>query len=73
MTFYLEKGYKIMFKQILHDINTRSRSKKDLLEYYVAKRLDKSTTNYYKDLVSKCNTLKSYDEFKVMKKIVRGK
>lgn len=62
-----------MFEKILQDLEPHHRSKLGLLKYYITLRLNKSTSNYYKDLISSYGALKYYDEFKVMKKIVRGK
>ena len=57
--------------KILSDLNKHNRSKAQLLEYFVAARLDASLNTYYDEILESYEFLKSRNQLKLAKKINR--
>lgn len=55
----------------LQSLNEHKRDKSLLIEYYVAKRLDKALTTYYNELKQSMSALNSKDgKFAVLRKLI---
>lgn len=60
-----------MLLQMLEELASHHRNKKDLLPIYVNTRLDKSLKNYYEELLNIYDSLVRKDAAKVLKKMNR--
>lgn len=58
-------------EKMLHDIKLRNRPKEQLLQYYIQKRLNKTVSIYYKELLSSCQSLEQHNEVSVLKKLTK--
>ena len=59
--------------EMLKDLKDHHRSKNQLLTLYVEKRLERSLTNYYKELTSSVTSLSGYNEQNVLQKLAKRK
>lgn len=58
---------------MLKDIERHKRDKNKLIEYYIQKRLNTSTQNYYKDLLKAYQLISHKDSTKIIKIINKRK
>lgn len=59
--------------EMLKDLKDHHRSKNQLLTLYVEKRLERSLTNYYKEVTSSVTSLSGYNEQNVLQKLAKRK
>ena len=59
--------------EMLKDLKDHHKSKNQLLTLYVEKRLERSLTNYYKELTSSVTSLSGYNEQNVLQKLAKRK
>ena len=57
---------------ILEELKTHHRSRAELIEMYVTKRLQKSMETYYKEVSQSAEFLAKKDELLMMRKLNRG-
>ena len=57
---------------ILEELKTHHRSRAELIETYVTKRLQKSMETYYKEVAQSAEFLAKKDELRMMRKLNRG-
>lgn len=60
-----------VLSQMKLDLNAHKRDKKQLLEYYVQKRLDDSLKSYYEEIQKSLSNLLYKDSLKSMKKVLK--
>lgn len=58
--------------RMLDDICAHHRKRRELLEYYVNARLDKSIQSYYEELMDSYNALTKRDAARVLRRAVEG-
>ena len=56
---------------MLEKIKQHQRLKADLLTFYIEKRLNKSLSTYYSQLIGSVEALESYDERNVLKSLIK--
>ena len=60
-----------VLSQMKLDLDAHKRDKKQLLEYYVQKRLDDSLKSYYEEIQKSLSNLIYKDSLKSMKKVLK--
>lgn len=62
---------KQIIEKMLRDIKLRNRPKEQLLQFYIQKRLNRTVSIYYKELMSSCQSLEQHNEMSVLKKLTK--
>ena len=60
-----------VIEKMLRDVKARSRPKEQLLQYYIQKRLNRTVSVYYKELMSSCQSLGQHNEVSVLKRLTK--
>lgn len=58
--------------RMLDDIHSHNGKRRELLEYYVNARLDKSIQSYYEELMDSYNALTKRDAARVLRRATEG-
>ena len=66
------KEVKDTLHKMLDDIHAHNRRRRELLEYYVNTRLDKSIQSYYEELMDSYNALTKRDAARVLRRAMEG-
>lgn len=61
-----------IYSGMLAEISRYKRSKEELMQYYINKRLTKSLQTYYHELTAEVDSLAHRNELKVMRNINKG-